>query len=87
MQNILHPEVDHAIKVWSEEHDQPHPQSPDNTSQRYWDRTCAEAVYDELLKAAPDPRARARLLVAATKESGAWLNALPVSSLGLNGQR
>ena len=49
----------------------------------YWDRLSAEAVYDELLKAAPDPRARARLLAAATRESGAWLNALPVSSLRL----
>ena len=83
MQNILHPEVDHAAKVWSEGHDQPPPQSPDNTRQMYWDRACAEAVYDEPLKAAPDPRARARCLAVAMKESGAWLNALPVSSLGL----
>ena len=32
---------------------------------------------------ASDCRSRARLLAAATKESGAWLHALPVSSLGL----
>ena len=31
----------------------------------------------------PDTRSRAHLLAATTKESGAWLNVLPVSSLGL----
>ena len=38
---------------------------------------------DQLLQGASDCRSRARLLAAATKESGAWLHALPVSSLGL----
>ena len=32
---------------------------------------------------APDTRSRACLLAVTTKESGAWLNVLPVSSLGL----
>ena len=32
---------------------------------------------------APDAQSRARLMAASTKESGAWLNALPISSLGL----
>ena len=32
---------------------------------------------------APDARSRARLLAATAKESDAWLNVLPVSSLGL----
>ena len=32
---------------------------------------------------AADPRMRARLLAVQAKESGAWLNALPVPSLGL----
>ena len=67
MQNIPHSEVDHALKVWSQGHDQPPPQSPHNTRQKYWDGPSAEAVYDELLKAAPDPRARARLFAAATR--------------------
>ena len=31
----------------------------------------------------PDARSQARLLAATSKESGAWLNVLPVSSLGL----
>ena len=36
-----------------------------------------------LLERAPDDVTRARLLAAFTKESGAWLHALPISKLGL----
>ena len=36
-----------------------------------------------LLEDAPDDVARARLLAVSAKESGAWLHALPISSLGL----
>jgi len=38
---------------------------------------------DLLLNGASDAVSHTRLLAIATKESGAWLNALPVSSLGL----
>ena len=36
-----------------------------------------------LFEAASDEKSRARLLAASSKESGAWLHAVPVSSLGL----
>ena len=39
--------------------------------------------FQALLENAPDARSCAHLLVASRKESGAWLNALTVSSLGL----
>ena len=42
-----------------------------------------EALQRTLLESSCDPTTRARLLTVATKESGAWLNALPVASLGL----
>ena len=38
---------------------------------------------DHLLSDVSDPRSRARLLASRAKESGAWLNVLPISSLGL----
>ena len=40
-------------------------------------------AYRKLLESAPDAPARGRLLAACTKESGAWLQALPLSLLGL----
>ena len=43
--------------------------------------TGASSLY--ILAAAPDTTARARLLAATKKETGAWLHALPISSLGL----
>ena len=42
-----------------------------------------QATFDTLLASAPDSRSRARLLAAACKGSGAWLNVLLISSLGL----
>ena len=41
--------------------------------------TSAEGLPED----APDDVARARLLAVSAKESGAWLHALPISSLGL----
>ena len=51
--------------------------------QKSWDSPRIEVVVEFLIDNAPDTRSRARLLAATTKESGAWLNVLPVSSLGL----
>ena len=42
------------------------------------------ALAEPLLDNATDPRSHARLHAAAAKESGAWLNVLPVSALGLH---
>ena len=51
--------------------------------QKAWDFSVVSTSYDSLLDAASDPSCRARLLAVASKESGAWLSALPVSSVGL----
>ena len=51
--------------------------------QNMWDKPHIEATQQGLLNSAVDTRARARLLAVQAKESGEWLNALPVPSLGL----
>ena len=42
-----------------------------------------EILLQSLLWNASDPKARACLLAVSTSESGAWLNSLPISLLGL----
>ena len=42
-----------------------------------------KAVADHLLESASNERLRARLLASTCKESGAWLNALPLPQCGL----
>ena len=50
---------------------------------RVWDAPLIAATVMSLLDGAPSQQATARLLAVTTPESGAWLNALPISSLGL----
>ena len=50
--------------------------------QKSWDATIASTAVESLLENAPDDLARACLLATSSKESGAWLHALPISSLG-----
>ena len=55
---------------------------PDDPSrQKAWDLPIVERNWENMLRVA-DQVCRARLLATAQRESGAWLNALPVSSLG-----
>ena len=49
--------------------------------QKGWDVPIVERSQEEMLRQA-DQVSRAKLLATAQKECGAWLNALPVSSLG-----
>ena len=55
---------------------------PDDPSrQKAWDLSIVERNWENMLRVA-DQVSRARLLATAQRESGAWLNALPVSTLG-----
>ena len=55
---------------------------PDDPSrQKAWDLPIVERNWENMLRVA-DQVCRARLLATAQRESGAWLNALPVSTLG-----
>lgn len=72
-----------AEAEWSQDHDQPPPPTPASHHQRSWDSCKVMAAADRLLDNAPNARSRARIMAATCKESGAWLNALPISTLGL----
>ena len=79
----LCPYVDDALVLWSLGHCQPPPEGVDAGKQKAWDgvRVCLSA--DRLLQNAKDESDRVRLLAVSTKESGAWLETLPLSSMGL----
>ena len=77
------PYVAEATKVWSMGLDLPPLSGPASHHQKAWDTPKDSAVANTLLKQAPDAVSRSCLLAASTKESVAWLSALPVSSLGL----
>ena len=56
---------------------------PSLNGQKSWDLPRVSSIVAELLATAPDPLSKARLLSASKKEFGAWLQTLPVTSLGL----
>lgn len=51
--------------------------------QRDWEAPLLDKREAQVLQSAKTPQDKARLLAASTKESGAWLSALPIASLGL----
>ena len=77
------PWVEEATKWWSKDLDIPLPSGPASHRQKAWEAHRVSATADTLLKQAPNAVTRFCLLAASAIESGAWLNALPISSLGL----
>ena len=75
--------VEDAKVMWCGGGDLVPPDGEAQHQQKSWDTLKVSALAESLLDNATDPRSRARLLAAAAKESGAWLNVLPVSALGL----
>ena len=67
----------------SEGHSEAPPKGLAQHRQKNWDMIKTSVSANILLETAPDPRTRARLLASRVRESGAWLNILPISSLGL----
>ena len=80
----LLPNQDKSKDLWSEDHDQPPHGGVAQQHQKIWDNLKASSIADTLLDNAPDSKACARLLTSNVKESGTWLNVLPISSLGLH---
>ena len=59
------------------------PLPPVSGLQKSWDNPVAEVKYNSLLEHAPTEVGRSRLLAVGAPYAGAWLNAVPVPSLGL----
>ena len=77
------PGLSDAKALWSYGHNLSAPEGVAQRAQKSWDTVRVSVVSEALLENAPDDRSRARLLAASSRESGAWLQAPPVSSLGL----
>ena len=71
-----------TFELWREGHPHPPPIHPASCAQRKWDAPKSEATFNSLLESA-NWLSEARLLAVSRPESGAWLNALPLSSMGL----
>ena len=72
-----------AEAEWSCDHNQPPPTAPASHRQKSWDLCKVMASSQSLLERTTDSKSRAHLLAATSRYAGAWLDALPVSSLGL----
>ena len=83
LKNSPTPYLEDAKAQWSLGHDLSPPEGPTQRSQKAWDTLRVSEIADNLLGSAQDTRSRAHLLAVSAKEAGAWLNALPISSLGL----
>ena len=75
--------VDEALVIWSQGCQEQPLTGVAAHHQKSWDSLRLFSMADTLLKNTTDELNRARLLEASCKESGAWLNALPITSLGL----
>ena len=64
----------------SQGHDTSTPEGTRDHHQKPWDSARVTASACKLLEDALDGRSCARLMVASSRESGAWLNATPHSS-------
>ena len=75
--------MDEAKASWSAGHESEAPEDTAACMQRAWDSVRTMSTSQRLLDNAVDEEERARLLAVTTRESGAWLRALPVTVLGL----
>ena len=77
------PYIDEAVSSWGDDYELEPLVDQAVCRQKAWDNTRSSVIADHLLSVAANEEERARLLAVSTKESGAWLRALPVSAYGL----
>ena len=75
---------DAALHFWCQSVDTSPPSPPNDKKQRAWDEPQIAASFQSLLDVSDSSKMRARLLAAIVKESGAWIQALPISAVGLH---
>ena len=80
---IPYSETEEALSCWSQGHSEDPPSSDAAHQQKAWDTPRVHAQVDALLEASTNDTSRAHLLAAIMEYSGAWLTAMPISSLGL----
>ena len=78
-----YPLLEEVLSLWSDGHDISPPEGAGAAKQSCWDNITSRVLAEKLLEEASDEVCRARLLAAGAKESGAWLHALPIDSVGL----
>ena len=81
--NSTDPNLESAISSWNQGLSVPPPSSPNSTCQCAWDEHHVNTTHTMVLDLVQDQQARARLLAVSCAESGAWLNALLITPLGL----
>ena len=74
---------DAALHFWCQSVDTSPPSPPNDKKQRAWDEPQIAVSFQSLLDVSDSSKMRARLLAASVKESGAWIQAMPISAVGL----
>ena len=72
-----------GVDVWRQGSSADPPCPSQLTQQHAWDSVLVDTDYESLLENAATSLEKARLLAVAHHDSGAWLNAFPISALGL----
>jgi hypothetical protein len=83
LQGLIDPHEGPALAAWIALGGTTPPTGPTASSQRAWDLEIITSVSGQLLASAPDDYSRARLLAVSSPHSGDWLNAPPITAMGL----
>ena len=77
------PAVGEALIIWKTQSLTVEPASPADQYQKAWDNIVASSAVDNLASRCNNKINKARLKAADAPHSGDWLNAIPISSVGL----
>ena len=83
LQTVFDQYTPQALAAWTALGGSTPPSGDSASSQRAWDQEIVQKPTDHLLAAAPDDYNRARLMAVSSPHSGDWLNAPPITAIGL----